>query len=171
MIVFEEFDPSKNYFEFKLFSSGLAAIDKFVQTSLQKQVRGGFTIAYVLLDTANNDKFVGFYTLTMSEVARDTVRSFLGGGSMPVRIGCARLGMLGVDKRYQKSPDQLGKQLLKHALEATKRAAKLAGCRGMYLDADAGAVGFYQKLGFAELQPPAKVGDPTPMFLPLESFF
>ena len=171
MIVLEEFDPAKAYVEIKKFSCGHAGIDSFItQGNLKKQVANSQAAASVLLDTANGDKLVGYYTLVMSELARDDLNALFQ-GSMPARIGCARLVMLGVHSAYQKSGDKLGLRLLRHALVVTKRSAQGLGCRGMYLDADAGAVGFYQKLGFTALQAPAAPGAPTPMFLPIESFF
>ena len=77
--------------------------------------------------------------------------------------------MLGVDKGYKGK--NLGLGLLKHALLKTKESARTLGCKGMYLDADPGAVAFYTKYGFIALEKPLNAGDSTPMFLFLESFF
>lgn len=87
-------------------------------------------------------------------------------GSLPRRIPCARLIMLGVDLRYQ--GEILGSRLMKQALAITQAASAQLGCYGLYLDADPAAIGFYQKLGFALLegdQSPA----PSPMFITLQS--
>lgn len=170
-IFLEAFDPGKSYHELKKFSSGHAVIDKFVTGgSLRQQVKGQHTTAFVLVDSANNDKFVGFYTLTMSIIDRGMLLPKLG-TPLPPTVGCARLVMLGVDQGYSKSPDKLGSRLVKHALEGVKTAGARVGCRGMYLDADPGALGFYKKLGFVELQPPSKLGGSTPMFVAIESIF
>ena len=77
--------------------------------------------------------------------------------------------MLGVDKAYKGK--NLGLRLLKHALVKTKESARTLGCRGLYLDADPGAVAFYTKYGFIALEKPVQAADTTPMFLFLESFF
>ena len=170
-MIVEQFDPAKSYHELKKFSCGHAGIDRFVVGgSLKKQAQAHQAIAYAVLDETNQDKFVGFYTLTMSEIGRDMLQPLIL-GSMPTRIGCTRLVMLGVDSSCQKTPDKLGLRLLKHALKSTKVAAQAVGCRGMYLDADTKAVNFYKKYGFAELAPPSAPTAPTPMFLPIESFF
>jgi predicted GNAT family N-acyltransferase len=170
-MIVEQFDPAKNYHELKKFSCGHADIDKFVVGgSLKKQAQAHQAIAYAVLDETKQDKFVGFYTLTMSDIGRDVLQPLIS-GSMPKRIGCTRLVMLGVDSSCQKTHDKLGLRLLKHALNSTKVAAQAVGCRGMYLDADAKAVDFYKNYGFAELAPPSAPGAPTPMFLPIESFF
>ena len=68
--------------------------------------------------------------------------------------------MLGIDKNY-KGRD-LGRRLMKQALKITKESSSQIGCFGMYLDADAGAVGFYSKLGFALLE-----GDKSPQTSPM----
>jgi GNAT superfamily N-acetyltransferase len=62
----------------------------------------------------------------------------------------------------------LGLQLMNHALDIVKVGAQSIGSYGLYLDADAGALGFHQKLGFVPLE-----GDmspvPSPMFLPMSA--
>jgi GNAT superfamily N-acetyltransferase len=81
-------------------------------------------------------------------------------GSLPRRIPCVRLVMLGVDKNYKGR--NLGSRLMKQALKITKESSSQIGCYGMYLDADAGAVGFYAKLGFSLLE-----GDNSPQTSPM----
>jgi predicted N-acetyltransferase YhbS len=62
----------------------------------------------------------------------------------------------------------LGRQLMNHALDLTQASARQIGCFGMYLDADAGALAFYQRLGFRLL-----AGDqspnPSPLFITLSA--
>lgn len=171
MIVIEEFDATKDYHQLDQFSCGHSVIDAFVvKQKLRKQIAAEQSLAWALLDTNNGDKFVGFYTLTMSGIAKEMLQTIFS-GSLPKTIGCTRLVMLGVHGPYQGTPDKLGSRLVKHALSSTKQAAKFAHCRGMYLDADATALGFYKKLGFVELQPPPQPGAPTPMFMPIASIF
>lgn len=83
---------------------------------------------------------------------------------LPKQIPCTRLIMLGVDSQYKGR--NLGKQLMKEAFKATKLAAQAVGSFGMYLDAYAEAVGFYEALGFSLLEG-NKSPDPSPMFLPM----
>lgn len=70
--------------------------------------------------------------------------------------------MLGVDKAYKGA--NLDSRFMKQALSITRQALAQMGSYGLYLDADAGAVNFYQKLGFSLLE-----GDqspnPSPMFI------
>lgn len=161
------YDPEKTYSEQKKFDCEHAIINKFVSGSLKQQVKKNTSVAYVLTDPAANDRFVGFFTLMMSCIDNASLAPFAS--SLPRQIPCVRLVMLGVDKGYKGK--NLGLGLLKHALLKTKESARTLGCKGMYLDADPGAVAFYTKYGFIALEKPLNAGDSTPMFLFLESFF
>lgn len=157
-------DPLAIYADQKKFDCEHLLINKFVTSSLRQQVAKKLSAAFVLVDTALENKFIGFYTCAMASVDRGSL-AVLGKGSLPHLIPCVRVGMLGVDKNYKNQ--QLGSRLLKHAI-ANMVATKHIGCYGMSLDADAGAVDFYLKNGFALLE---KRNDPnpTPMFLHIET--
>lgn len=161
------YDPEQTYTGQKKFDCEHAVINKFVSSSLKQQVKKNTSVAYVLTDPAAEDRFVGFFTLVMSCLDNSTLVPHAA--SLPRQVPCVRLVMLGVDKAYK--GNNLGLRLLKHALMKTKESATALGCRGLYLDADPGAVAFYTKYGFVALQTPAPAGDSTPMFLFLESFF
>ena len=161
------FDPEISYFEQKKFDCEHAVINKFVAASLKQQVKKNTSVAYVLTDPLANDRFIGFFTLVMSCIDNAALAPFAS--SLPRQVPCVRLVMLGVDKAYKGK--NLGLRLLKHALIKTRESALTLGCRGLYLDADPGAVAFYKKYGFITLDKPLNVGDSTPMFLFLESFF
>jgi predicted GNAT family N-acyltransferase len=61
-----------------------------------------------------------------------------------------------------------GSQLMNHAFDVVKTHAQGGGCYGLYLDADAGAVEFYQKLGFVLLEG-NKSQNSSPMFIALSA--
>ena len=159
------YDPTLTYSGQKQFDCGHAAINAFVYNSLKPQVKKSLSVAYVLTDTADTDRFVGFYTIAQHMIDVSAL-SILQLGSLPRKIPCSRLVTLGVDKHCK--GQQLGSKLMKHALQLTQQIAKQIGSFGMYLDADPAALGFYQKIGFSLL-----VGDKTPeaspMFLPLSA--
>lgn len=161
------YDPEKTYVEQKKFDCEHAIINKFASTSLKQQVKKNTSVAYVLTDSAANDRFIGFFTLVMSCIDNAALAPFAS--SLPRQVPCVRLVMLGADKAYKGK--NLGLRLLKHALIKTRESALTLGCRGLYLDADPGAVAFYTKYGFIALEKPLSAGDSTPMFLFLESFF
>lgn len=159
------YDPSQTYPGQKQFDCGHAAINAFVRNSLKPQVRKNLSVAYVLTDSAHADRFVGFYSIAQHTVDVSAL-SVLQLGSLPHKIPCSRLVMLGIATQYK--GQQLGSRLMKHALRLTQQVSTQIGGFGLYLDADPLAVTFYQKLGFTLLE-----GDqtphPSPMFLRLNA--
>lgn len=164
-LVFARYDANKTYAGQKKFDCGNTAINKFVADNLKKQVSKELSAAFVLLDPQAQDRLVGFYTSMMSSVGVDSLRD-LNFGSLPNRVPCMRLVMLGIDKSWQGK--QLGKQLLQHAIASMIAAAQHVGVFGLYLDADAKAVDFYLKHGFVMLEA-RQDPQPTPMFLHIQT--
>jgi predicted GNAT family N-acyltransferase len=164
----ERFDVAKKYNNINKFDCDNLIVNKFVHNSLKAQVKAGTSVAWALVDTANQDSFVGFYTLMMSQVSQQLLAN-ISSQSLPYRVPCVRLVMLGVDIKYKQNG--YGKRLMKHALLETNKAADMIGCRGIYLDSDPNAVSFYTGLGFTLLETPVDPKSPIPMFLFKESFF
>ena len=164
-IVLECYDPNKTYNNQKRFKCKNEIINKFVSSSLKKQVRDSLSQCFVLLDTSNKDRFVGFYTLSAFSINASDLEA-LSKGSLPSRVPCSRLIMLGVDVDYE--GNGLGKRLMKSVILKSVEAAEKVGIYGLFLDADKDAYTFYLKLGFIPLQ--EKV-DPksTPMFLHIDT--
>jgi GNAT superfamily N-acetyltransferase len=159
------YNPALIYTGQKQFDCEHTVISSFVHNSLKPQVKKSLSVAYVLTDADEMNRFVGFYTIAqhMIDVA---LLSSLELGSLPRKTPCSRLVMLGIDKRYK--GQNLASMLMKHALTVMRSIAKQMGSFGMYLDADPLALGFYQKLGFALLDE-NKAPEPSSMFLPLSS--
>lgn len=164
-VALSRYDPSLTYIGQKQFDCQHAVINAFVHNSLKPQVKKNLSVAYVLTDAADEDRFAGFYTIAQHGIDVTSLTS-LQLGSLPRKIPCSRLVMLGVDKRYK--GQKLGSQLMKHALALTRSVAQQIGGFGMYLDADPQAVSFYQKLGFTLLAGD-KRPEPSPMFIALAS--
>ena len=166
-IVLTTLDPNKTYLDQKKFNCGNEKIDKFVRDSLKAQVRKNLSVAYVLTDSAQNDKFVGFFTIAQHSIDMSLLAE-LQLGSLPRHIPCSRLIMLGVDQAYK--GQGLGRQLMRQAFIATKAISQAAGCYGMYLDADPNprTLVFYEKLGFVFLEGNKSPAD-SPMFIPITS--
>lgn len=164
-IQFSRLDAEKAYAERKQFDCGNALINRFVHDSLVAQVRKNLSVAYVLTDAAKDHKFVGFFTVASHSIDASMLTA-MQLGSLPRKIPCVRLVMLGVDKNYK--GQALGSRLMKQALILTKESATQIGCYGLYLDADAAAVGFYSKLGF-ELLEGNKTPQASPMFIAVQS--
>ncbi len=159
------YDPAVTYPGQKQFDCGHALTNAFVRSSLKPQVKKNLSVAYVLTDADQGDRFVGFYTVAQHLIDLSLL-SALQLGSLPKKIPCTRLVMLGIDKEYQ--GQELGSRLMKHALLLTRSVAKQIGGFGLYLDADPRALAFYQKLGFALLQGDQSP-EPSPMFIPVKA--
>ncbi len=159
------YDPGASYPGQKQFDCGHAVINAFVRGSLKPQVRKGLSVAYVLTDASREHRFVGFYTIAQHMIDV-SLMSDLELGSLPRKIPCSRLIMLGIDEAYKGR--QLGARLMQHALTLTKRVSAMVGSFCLYLDADPGALAFYVKLGFIPLQGDCSP-EPSPMFLPINA--
>jgi GNAT superfamily N-acetyltransferase len=153
------YDPAVAYKGIKEFDCGNAMINRFVRHSLKKRVRKNLSRAYLLLD--NRERFAGFYTLDAFSIARESFDTHRRPSGLPPVIPVIKLGMLGIDKRYQR--EGLGRRLLRDAMIKTYRLSQIAGCAGLYLLAEKEAIPFYEQLGFF----PLKEAKPLPMFLPL----
>jgi len=156
----ESFDINKSYKGLNSFDCGNEMINKFVKKNLKKRVKKNLSRAYVVLD--NNENFVAFYTLDSFSITKDDFKN-IEKPSLPPLVPVVKLGMLGVDKKYQGKG--LGKRVLKSAIVKTLEVSKIIGCVGLYLFAEKDAVEFYEKLGFVKL----KQNRPTPMFLSIKT--
>ncbi|EGR1568855.1 TPA: GNAT family N-acetyltransferase [Vibrio parahaemolyticus] len=157
------YEGVKNLTGIKSFDCGNEVINKFVKKNLKAKAKAVTSVVTVLLDEANDNKLVGFYTASSHKLERDA-HSMTGLFSKAPRdVPVVRLEMLGVDKSYQKQG--FGEELVALAMEKTAVVAKAIGCYGLYLDADKDAVDFYKKLGFQVLGEPCETYGSYPMFL------
>ncbi|MBW8191037.1 GNAT family N-acetyltransferase [Neiella marina] len=163
--VLEQYDSTKTYYQQKKFDCGHGVINKFVRSSLKKQVSQQFSKAYVLLDCDDNERFCAFYTLTSFKLLASDMEK-LSGGSLPKDIPCVRLVMLGVDNSLQ--GQGIGRKMMSDALHRVHGASKVIGIYGLYLDADPGATDFYLSLGFTRLDDGSQ-DDIAKMFLSIET--
>lgn len=162
-ILFSQYDPAKTYAGQKKFDCGNAAINKFAADSLKQQVAKALSVAFVLTDSADNGRFIGFYTSMMASIDASALH---GRGSLPRHVPCMRLVMLGIDMAHKGK--HLGRQLLLHAISCIVRVSADVGVYGLYLDAAPEAVEFYLQHGFAKLEA-FDDARPTPMFLHIET--
>jgi len=164
--VLVKFEPTISYFQQKKFDCGNKIINKFVHSSLKKQVNQNFSQAYVLLDTHENDRFSAFYTLTSFKLQANELEK-LSKGSFPRDIPCVRLVMLGVDSSLQ--GQGIGKKMMSDAIHRVHRASQYIGIYGLYLylDAAPAAAKFYLSLGFTRLDNGGE-DDTAKMFLSIE---
>lgn len=163
--VIVKFESATSYFQQKKFDCGNRIINKFVHSSLKKQVNQNFSQAYVLLDTHENDRFSAFYTLTSFKLQADELEK-LSKGSLPGDIPCVRLVMLGVDSLLQ--GQGVGRKMMSDALHRVHRASKEIGIYGLYVAAAPKATNFYLDLGFTRLDS-GGINDIAKMFLYIDT--
>ena len=151
------------------FACGNIELDRFFQRYAgQNQFRHHIGTTHVVLD---GDRILGFVTVSPGELAADPVtseiRRRLPGYPLPI----LRISRLAVDGRAQRHG--VGKLLLRYSFRLAIELRDRFGCVGVVVDAEAGAVDFYRKLGFRPLT--AIVGtlgdrpEPLPMFLAIRS--
>lgn len=151
------------------FSCGQGDLDRFFQHYAgQNQFKLHLSVTYVAVV---NERVVGFATVTAGSLERASVpgaslRKRLPAYPLPV----VRLARLGVDQRVQ--GHGIGKVLLRHVLSVAVDQRDSVGCVGVVTDAKPDAIAFYENLGFERLAVIGEGllhGDPTPMFVPIES--
>ncbi|WP_415397214.1 GNAT family N-acetyltransferase [Sulfurimonas sp. CS5] len=160
-VIIERFDFSKTYNGLRQFDCEHGIINKFVKKSMKKQVENGYSAAYVLLDLNNQERFVGFYTITTFSIDKSAFDTPLK--SSPSSVPVFRMIMLGVDKEYANRG--YGSRLLKHCFMLVLRACDEVGAKGLYLDAEDKKHEWYKKLGFVSISAPDKETNIMPMFI------
>ncbi len=157
-----KYDISTVYYGIKSFDCGNEMINSFVQKSLKKRVKKHLSQAYVLLDSEDNERFVGFYTLDTFSITRASFETENRPTGLPPMIPVVKLSMLGVDREFQGKG--IGKRLIRDIFLKSVKVSELAGCAGIYLLAEKDAVTFYHSLGFEKIAD----AEPLPMFLAIE---
>lgn len=147
------------------FSSGQADLDRFFQHyAAQKQFKLHLAVTYVALAEGH---IVGFATVAASSIERTSFPSARRRRRLPAYpLPVLRLARLGVDTRARGLG--IGKALLRYVLELAVDQRDRLGCVGVVTDAKPEAVGFYESLGFVEVEGVREGllhGEPLPMFL------
>ncbi len=147
-------------YSLKRFDCGNQIINSYFRNSLKKAVKENNTSALVAIQ--DDGAVLGVCTYTPYSLGRDRLSSLIE-QSLPSEVGCIRLVMLGVEVSTQGMG--VGRVLLTElfVLLAAHVSAGL-NIKGVYLDAEANAVGFYDRLGFVALGLPDAHGA-TPMFI------
>jgi GNAT superfamily N-acetyltransferase len=160
-IVLERFDITKSYNGIKKFDCGHEMINRFATHSLKQNVKNNMCQAYVILDTSQDDKFIGYYNIMAFSIAKEGFNNSPSGSTKQIPV--LRLVMLGVDQSY--AGQGLGSKLLKHSLELTLKLSSEAGVAGLYLDAEDGKHDFYRRRGFVGIKAADPITNILPMFI------
>lgn len=126
------------------FDSGVPALDTWLHNYAGQSARADMAVTYV---AQVDDRVVGYYAITASEVAQDDAPPELTrrAGRHPIPV--IRLARLAVDRSYR--GQGLGAGLLREALLSAANAAEIIGARAIVVDAkDDEAAAFYRHFEF-----------------------
>lgn len=144
------------------FDCGSEALNLYLQQTARQHNKKGISRTFVLIDSAQPQTIIGFFTLALCEV-RTIQLPKKWTKKYPATIAGVKLARLAVAKSYQRQG--IGEILM---LEAMKRAliiADNAGVIGLFVDAkDEAAKDYYYQYGFVSFE-----DNPLKMFLPLST--
>jgi GNAT superfamily N-acetyltransferase len=127
-----------------IFDCGTEPLNQFLTRYAWQSQQSGASQTYLGL---SGKIIVGFYTLTVGEIAHVAATERLKKGMPRHPIPLMVLARLAIDKNWQGRG--LGAGLLKDALLRTEQAADIAGIRALAVHAkDDGAARFYARFGF-----------------------
>ncbi|HET8782434.1 MAG TPA: GNAT family N-acetyltransferase [Pyrinomonadaceae bacterium] len=139
------------------FDCGVQELNSYLNKYSSQHERKGIGRTYVA--TEDDVRVLGYYTISSSGVAFETVPDNLPRHPVPVAL----IGRLAVDLTARRR--RLGETLLLHALRSAQRAAKIVGIYAVVVNAlDESAKNFYLKYGFQEL-----TDDHLHLYLPLKT--
>lgn len=165
MAAFDKFDveiraiqPGDRLTGLSLGDAKFTPLKTFVQRHAATYERQSLSRTYAAFNVADNDRLIGYITLTCGEIV-------IGDGD-PVLVAdegltylynqypAVKIARLAVDQRARALG--IGEALVKLCLGlATEYIAPNVGCRFVVVDSKQGAVSFYDRIGFTMLDTPA----------------
>jgi len=142
---FERFDKKRH--QRQALDCGQPALNEYLQTRLNQQMRRGVTVGYVLADA--DGRIAGYVTLSAGELPITVIPA---GHGFPPRmpLPTTLIGRLAVDRSFQ--GQGLGGDLLIHALRLAVKTAEQVASAMIEVDAiDESARRFYEHYGFTAL--------------------
>ena len=141
------------------FDCGVPELNSFLKATARQHGEKGISRTLVL--TEDNNKILGFFTLTLCEVTADGLPQAYASKYPSHGLPAVRLGRLAVSRKHQGKG--YGELLLVEAIHRTLLIADHAGLVGLFVDAkDDRAQSFYKHFGFIPI--PAT---PLRLFLPV----
>jgi len=149
----------------RAFRSGDEALDLyFHRYAGQNQFRHHVGVTYVSVE---DDRIIAFATVAAASLDADDLPT--GRRMPPYPLPVLRIARLAVGRDDQGRG--LGRAMLRFSVELAEKMRDELGCVGLLVDAKSGAVDFYRRFGFVEVEEeeggPAIVPRPQMMFLPL----
>jgi GNAT superfamily N-acetyltransferase len=123
-------------------------------------------VTYVAIDEVAPRVVLGYFTLAMASVPRETFPKKYVRGLPHYDLPLVLMARLAVERRF--AGRGLGRALISEALRVSLRAADEVGCRCIVTDAYRDRIGWYARYGFVPIEGAAKSG-PQRMFLDLRT--
>ena len=143
------------------FECGVPALDEYLRRFAEQHHRRGISSVYVLTDSAQPARILGFYTLSAAEVDAERLTEAERKKLPRYPVPCFRMGRLAC--RSDQQGRGLGKVLLGCAVDRCLKARQQVAAYALVVDAkDAAAKAFYVHFGFKSL-----LDAPMALFLPL----
>jgi GNAT superfamily N-acetyltransferase len=143
----------KHHVSRETFDCGDLALNEYIRRyAWQNQVRHQVGTTYVAADERQPLWVIGYYTLAMTEIRSDSVPEASAAlRSLPyAAIPAILLARLAVDARF--NGRGLGRKLLADAFRRSVEIGRQVGCRCLIVDAYPGAVDWYARFGFIQIE-------------------
>ena len=143
------------------FKCGVPALDEYLQRFAQQHRQRGISSIYVLTDSAQPERILGYYTLSAAEVDAQRLEDAERRRLPRYPVPCFRMGRLACSEDQQGRG--MGKLLLACAIDRCLKARQQVAAYALLVDAkDAAAKAFYLHFGFKTFR-----DTPLTLYLPL----
>jgi GNAT superfamily N-acetyltransferase len=143
------------------FACGVPALDEYLHRFAEQHRRRGISSVYVLVESGQRERILGYYTLSGAEVDAQRLTEAERKKLPRYPVPCFRMGRLAC--RTDQRGRGLGKLLLGCAVDRCLKAREQVAAYALLVDAkDDVAKAFYTHFGFKSLQ-----DSPLTLYLPL----
>ena len=147
-----------------MFDCGEPALNSYLQKTARQHQQKGIANTYVLVETSDPSRVIGFFTLAFLEVNLSDIPADFGKKLPRSRLPAAKLGRIAIERSCQGK--NYGRLLLVDAMRRVVFAVRTsASVVGLFVDAKNPAVAaFYRKFGFISLE-----DNPLSLMLPYQT--
>ena len=143
------------------FECGVPALDEYLRRFAEQHRRRGISSIYVLTESSQPERILGYYTLSAAEVDRQRLTEVERKKLPAYPVPCFRMGRLAC--RTDQRGLGIGKLLLGCAVDRCLKARQQVAAYALLVDAkDDVAKAFYEHFGFKTFQ-----DAPLTLYLPL----
>lgn len=145
----ELFDKSKH--DRSKFDCGNEELNNYLKKYLAQNIKKNLIKAYVATEQ-DTGRILGYYTLSSSSIAMQTLDESLLKGLPKYPIPAVLIGRLASDVATRGKGLRIGGKLLIHALKNSLELSERLGILLVIVDAKDGAKSFYQHYGFVPIR-------------------